>query len=237
MAQICTIASRKGGVGKTTIAYELAYLLDAVLVDLEWDGGSVTRKWGYRSEDRVHDVLLESLERDRAPRVLKGFRKPTLVPGSERLIDVGLSAEEWADLLGDWAQSFDREWVVIDTHPGASPSAHGAMAAASIILSPAGLRTDDLNGVEQLVNEMADYPLAIVPNFVRRVPPAAEVARLSRIVTGTPVQVAPPIPYSPQVETRKRRMAMCGENPVPKRLQHVTEALETIAEFTKEYVA
>ena len=48
-----TVAARKGGVGKTTLAYELAWLLDAPLVDLEFDEGSATRMWGYRHETRV----------------------------------------------------------------------------------------------------------------------------------------------------------------------------------------
>lgn len=38
-AKIVVCHSRKGGVGKSLLAYELAYLLDAVLVDLEHDGG------------------------------------------------------------------------------------------------------------------------------------------------------------------------------------------------------
>ena len=53
MSQIVTVAARKGGVGKTTLAYELAWLLDAPLVDLEFDEGSATRMWGYRHETRV----------------------------------------------------------------------------------------------------------------------------------------------------------------------------------------
>lgn len=236
MVKILTVASRKGGVGKTTLAYELAYLLGAALVDLEWDGGSVSRKWGFRAEERARDSMLEALEAGRTPRALKGFRKPDLVAGTPQLLDVGLDADAWADRLGEWAHDLGKPWIVIDTHPGASPSAHGAMAAADLILSPAGLRTDDLNGVEQLVREMADYPLAIVPNFVRRVPPAAEVARLGHIIEGTPVKVAPPVPFSTQVEIRKRRMAMCAEEPTPKRLVPVVEAIESVAEFTKEYV-
>lgn len=237
MAKICTFASRKGGVGKSTLAYETAYLLDAVLIDLEWDGGSSTRRWGYRAEDRVRDHMLEALEHNRSPRPLKGFKKPDLIPGSAQLVDVALSADQWADLLGEWAEALDREWLVIDTHPGASPSAHGAMAAANVICSPAGLRTEDLNAVEQLVTEMADYPLAIVPNMVRRIPPAAEVARLSHIVEGTPVQVAPPIPFATPIETRKRRMAITAEDPTPKRLEATVEALNDLATFVKEYTA
>lgn len=43
MTNIIVCHSRKGGVGKTTLAYELAWLLDAVLVDLESDGGERLR--------------------------------------------------------------------------------------------------------------------------------------------------------------------------------------------------
>lgn len=39
MAKILVSHSRKGGVGKSTLSYELAYRLDAVLVDLEHDRG------------------------------------------------------------------------------------------------------------------------------------------------------------------------------------------------------
>jgi len=53
MTKIVTVAARKGGVGKTTLAYELAWLLDAPLVDLEFDDGSATRMWGYRHETRL----------------------------------------------------------------------------------------------------------------------------------------------------------------------------------------
>ena len=34
---IVTVAAAKGGVGKTTLAYELAAGLGGVLVDLDWD--------------------------------------------------------------------------------------------------------------------------------------------------------------------------------------------------------
>lgn len=237
MTNICVVGSRKGGVGKSTLAYELAYKLEAVLVDFEWDGDSVSRRWGYRHEDRARDALMNALEADRTPRILKGFRKPDLVPGSPSLIDAGLSADEYADALSKWAAEWGRDWVVVDTHPGASEAAHGAMSVANIVCVPTGLRTGDLNGTEQMVREMPDYPLVIVPNMVRRVPPAAEVKRLGAIIEGTPVRVAPPIPFATPVETRKRRVAMTSEVPTPKSLQKVVGAYDDLALFTKEYVA
>lgn len=237
MTKICVVASRKGGVGKSTLAYELANVLDAVLIDLEWDGGSVSRRWGYRTEDRATDPLLRALDRDRAPRPLKGWRKPDLVPGSPDLVDVGLGSDQWADVLAKWAGDWGRGWVVVDTHPGASEAAHGAMSIAHVICVPTGLRTGDLDGAEQIVKEMADYPLVIVPNMIHRVPPAAELKRLQGIVAGTPVRVAPPIPYAQKIEIRKRRMAMTAEDPVPKALDRAVTAYRELGEYVKEYVA
>ena len=105
------------------------------------------------------------------------------------------------------------------------------MSVADVCLVPTGLRTDDLNGAEQLVREMPDYPLAIVPNMVHRVPPAAEIKRLTRIVEGTPVQVAPPIPYARSVETRKKRIAMTAEEPPPRALTKLVDAYRELARF------
>ena len=237
MSNIVVVHSRKGGVGKSTIAYELATLLGAPLVDFEWDGGGVTRKWGYRHEERTTAPLVSAFEKDRTPRPLKGFKKPDLVPGSPLFLDMQPAAEDVADALLKWAGEWGRDWVVVDTHPGASPAAHGAMSVANIVLVPTGLKTDDLNGTEQMIRDMPDYPLVVVPNFIRRVPPAAEIARLTRMVDGTPVRVAGPIPFERSIETRKRRIAMVAESPVPKALQRVVAAFEDLADYAKEYVA
>lgn len=81
MSKIVTVAAAKGGVGKTTIACELAYLLDAPLIDLDWDRGSATGSaWGYRVRDRVGAPLLDAFERGRTPRLLRSKRKPDLAP-------------------------------------------------------------------------------------------------------------------------------------------------------------
>ena len=64
--KIVTVWAPKGGVGKTTIAYELAYMLDAPLIDLEWDDGSASVQWGLRSPSRLTE--LGSSERSRPAR-------------------------------------------------------------------------------------------------------------------------------------------------------------------------
>jgi chromosome partitioning protein len=236
VAKIVVCHARKGGVGKSTLAYELAWLLQAPLVDLEWDEGSVSRTWGYRHEDRASAPLIDALERGVTPRLLHGFHKPDLLPGHP---DFGLAQPadtDMADALSKWAVEWGRDWVVVDSHPGASTSAHGALSIADVVVAPTTLRTSDLNATEGMVREMADYPLVLVPNMVPRVPPAAEVARLRKMVEGTPVQVARPIPNATAVGTRKKRVAMTSDQPPAKAIAPVVSALGSLAEFVKEYV-
>lgn len=119
------VLPRKGGVGKSTLAYELAWLLEAPLVDLEWDEGCVSRAWGYRHEERSTAPLLTALAKGITPRLLHGFRKPDLLPGHPDLAIVQPSEENMAAALTQWAGEWGREWVVIDSYPGASSSARG----------------------------------------------------------------------------------------------------------------
>ena len=229
------VHSRKGGVGKTTIAYELAYLLGAPLIDLDWEEGGATRVWGYRWEDRTRSSLLTALERGETPRLLSGHNKPDLLPGHPAFELAQPMANDMADALAKWAGEWAREWVVIDTHPGATEATNGALAVAHVVVAPVPLATKDLNGTEALVRDLADYPLVLVPNKIQPIPPAAEIARLRGIVAGTPVQVGPPIPRAIAVETRKKRMAITSENPPAKPLRPVDLALRELAQFVKEY--
>lgn len=130
----------------------------------------------------------------------------------------------------------DTDWIIVDTHPGASPGAHGALAVANVVLAPTALRTAELDATAELVNEIADYPLVIVPNFVPTTPPAPEIQRLRQIIADTPVQVAPPIPTALHVGTRKKRIAITAETPPAKSLQKVAAALGDLATFVRGYV-
>jgi chromosome partitioning protein len=90
-----------------------------------------------------------------------------------------------------------------------------------------------------MVNELADYPVVLVPNFVPPVPPAAEVRRLRQIIDGTQVQGAAPMPAALAVpavgsatsHTRSPRracnMAITSEDPPGKSLQPVAQPRST----------
>lgn len=234
MAKIITVAARKGGVGKTTIAYELAWLLNAPLVDLEFDDGSATRIWGYRHEDRIRVPLLDAIEKGTVPKPLHGYRKPALIPCHPDFQLNQPEADVMADLLTRWAGEWDTDFVVVDTHGGGSPSGDGAIAAASKVVVPVPLRTKDLNATESMVKEMPDYPLVLVPSMVARIPPAAEIQRIASIIEGTPVTVANPVPYVRGIETRKKRIALTSEDPMPRAYEEFAASLQELASYLKQ---
>ena len=236
MSKIVVLHARKGGVGKSTLAYELAWLLQAPLVDLEWDDGCVSRIWGYRHEERSSSPLLNALEKGTTPRLHHGFHKPDLLPGHPDFAISQPSEGDMADALLKWAGEWGKEWVVVDSHPGASTSAHGALSVANVVIAPTTLRTYDLNATEGMVKEMVDYPLVLVPNMVPRVPPAAEIARLRQMVENTPVQVGPPVPLATAVGTRKKRVAMTSEDRPAKAVMPAVNAINKLADFVRSYV-
>ncbi len=235
MNKILVVHSRKGGVGKSTIAYELAWLLGAPLIDLDWEDGGVSKTWGYRWEERAFSPLLIALERGRTPRLLTGFQKPDLVAGHPDFELNQPASEAMADTLLKWAGEWGRDWIVVDTHPGATDAINGALSVANAVIAPVPLKTKDLNGTEQLVRELSDYPVILVPNMVPASPPAAEIRRLQAIVAGTPVRVGPPIPNAVAVGTRKKRMAITSEDPPAKALRPIADAMKSVAESVKEY--
>jgi chromosome partitioning protein len=235
MTKIVSVHSRKGGVGKTTVAYELAWLLGGVLVDLEWDDGGATRQWGYRHEDRVGAPIVEALERSRTPRPIRGHGKPILVPGHPTLGALGITAEDISKALRSWANNWGAEWLIVDTHPGSNSWSDGANAVADVVLAPVPLKTKELEAIAGMVDEMADYPLVLVPNMVPRIPEARGVARLASIVEGTPVRVGPVIPRAEAVGVRRKRMAMTAEDSPAKAVQPVVDALNELANYVRSY--
>src|SRR5664279_5524156 len=206
MTSIITVAASKGGVGKTTIAYELAYLLGAPLVDLDWDDGGATRHWGYRHEERLRSPLLDAIDSGKVPNLMSGAgRKPDLLAGHPEFAFRQPNADDMATLLTKWAEAWGRDYVVVDTHPGAATAGHGAILAASVVVVPVILGTNELNALEGMLDEVGDYPLLLIPSRVPRTIPGPELRRLRRLVEAADVPVGPVVPFCRPLETRKRR--------------------------------
>lgn len=229
--------SRKGGVGKSTLAYELAWLFEAPLVDLDWEGGGVSKTWGYRYQDHAEGAIPAALRRGSPPRLLSGrpTKRPDLVPGHPDFKDAQPAADEMADALAKWAGDWGTDWLVVDTHPGSTEATDGALSVASAVVVPVPLATKEIDGTEATIEELEGYPVILVPNLVPKSPPMAMLRRLNRIVEGTTVQVAPPVPDGRRaVSARTRRTAMAA-NPT-KNLAEVIAAIEQVATFVREYV-
>lgn len=204
---IITIAAWKGGVGKTELAKELAWLLDGVLVDLDWDAGGATRAWGYRHETRTNAPLLDALERGRCPRPLSGKGvRADLIPSHPDFSVNQPASQDMAAALEKWSAELKRP-LVIDTHPGGVPSTVGAASAAHVVVVPVNLETRALAATEQMANELqGGYPLLFVPNRVeaapriRGEPPGEDQHHLRN--RGRPARAQPCIPQAPQVVRR-----------------------------------
>ncbi len=231
--QIIVSGAYKGGVGKTTLALELAYLLDAPLVDLDWDKGGATKRWGYVPTES--SPLLDALERGKTPRLRKGRGKADLVAGDRDLEANQPAPDDMADALRRWAADWGRPYVVVDTHPGGVPSTLGAMAAASVIVTPTILAIGELDGLEGLVEELGDYPLLVVPNRVPRTPDRRLLERLKDLVKRYELPVAPVISEHKRLPRRSGRMAVTAADPVPKVWENYATELRSVADAVRKY--
>lgn len=211
-ARIITVAAAKGGVGKTTLAYELAAALDGILVDLDWDAGGATRMWGFDPGASARAPLLDALERapdGRPPRPRRRPHQPLLVPGHPDLAASHIPEDLVADALGAWAREWGSEvgHVVVDTHPGANPLTDGALAAADLVVVPVILGVRELDALAAMLNDFAEYRLLLVPTMVPAIPPRRMVDRLEAMV-GPDIAVSPPIRDHRWLRRRLRRAAL-----------------------------
>lgn len=228
---LLTVAASKGGVGKTTLAYETATALDAVLVDLDWDQGGATRMWGEDPGRRTSAPLLDGFERGPGslPRVRSRPGQPALLASSPDLSASRVPADLVADCLVAWAKGWDPRPVVVDTHPGANELTEGALLAADLVVVPVRLGERELDALEGMLRELADYRLALVPMMVPPVPPARQVARLARLAEGAGVPVLSLVSEHRWIARRMRRRAIVAEPHPGARVARAAEEFRTVA--------
>ncbi|MFY7069001.1 ParA family protein [Nocardiopsis changdeensis] len=229
---IYTVAAWKGGVGKSTIAYELAWQLDAVLLDLDFDDGGVTKSWGYNFEDRVNAPLLDAISSGKTPRFLNGRNKPDLLPSHRDLERVQPDVETMQGLIRKWAADWGRD-IVIDTHPGGLPLTYAAMGVAKVTVSPVTFGQKEFKSLEAMTRELADYPILIVPNKTPISPPQWAINRLEAIEAAG-FDIADPLPNETWIPNRQIRIPITRE-PVPKRAERFEEGILALGEKILSY--
>jgi chromosome partitioning protein len=206
---IVTVAAAKGGVGKTTLAYELAAALEGVLIDFDWDSGGATRMWGYDPSKYRRAPLLDALEAGpggKPPTPRTRAHQPALVPSHGDLAASSIDASLVADCLAAWTDAWDDRIVVVDTHPGANPLTDGAIEVADLMIVPVVLGSRELDALGRMLADFKEYRLLLVPNMVPRVPPRRLYERLKQMVNDHPV--APPISEHRWIRRRLRRAAL-----------------------------
>jgi len=210
MTAIITVSAAKGGVGKTTLAYELAAALQAPLVDLDWDAGGATRMWGLDPLATRRAPLLDALEagpEGTPPRARRRPNQPTLIPSHPDMSASRIEQELVADCLIAWAEAEPGPYMVVDTHPGANPLTDGALSAADVVVVPTALGMRELAALEQNLAELAGHRIVLVPTMVPPVPPKRLVERLAALAAGR-CTVAPPISEHRWLRRRLRRAAL-----------------------------
>jgi pilus assembly protein CpaE len=157
--RVITVASPKGGVGKTTVATNLAIGLtqaapqSTVLVDLDVQFGDVASALGLTPEYALPDVVRGPAAEDTM--VLKTFltQHPTglyAVCGAESpAAGDGVSGQDVSRLLAALAREF--RYVVVDTAPGLSEQTLAALDRATDVVM---LTSMDVPGVRGLRKEL-----------------------------------------------------------------------------------
>lgn len=167
--RVITVASPKGGVGKTTITTNIAVGLaqaapeSVVLVDLDIHFGDVATALNLSPEYTLPDVAHASATGD--PLAVKPYltRHETglwVVPGSDNPAAAdSVTVQEVSSLLQTLAQSFTH--VVVDTAPGLSEHTLAALDVTNALVLVTGLDVPGVRGLRKELDTLRELSLPL----------------------------------------------------------------------------
>ncbi len=160
MTKILAVINQKGGVGKTTTASELAYLLGEKYKTLAIDLDAQRNFSMYNEADLdapgIYEVLNAELLLSDAVQHVKTF---DLLTASKKLAD---SAKEFGEpddvfLLGDVLEGSDYDFVVIDSAPARSPLLYMTYLAADYIIPVTECDDGSIEGIREVYTDMTRF--------------------------------------------------------------------------------
>lgn len=169
--RIISVISPKGGVGKTTVAVNLAVALAkpeerVVLVDLDLQFGDVAGTMGVDSRHSVIDAVGKSAARDEfvLRTMLTTHSAGVAVLGSPEnpAAADGLDPHRIGHLLRQLAADFD--YVIVDTSPGLSEPTIAAIEQSEALVAVGGLDMSSVRGLRksfELLTELHLLPRVI----------------------------------------------------------------------------
>ncbi len=172
--RVVTVASPKGGVGKTTITTNLAVGLarfapdSVVLVDLDIHFGDVATALNLMAEYSLPDAVRAGLGGD--PLAVKPYltRHETglwVVAGSDSPADAeSVSPAGVASLIRALATTF--AFVVIDTAPGLDEETLSALDATDVLVLVAGLDVPGVRGLRKEIDTLGQLQLPLEARYV-----------------------------------------------------------------------
>jgi flagellar biosynthesis protein FlhG len=221
-ARVITLASGKGGVGKTNIAANLALALSrlrrrSLLVDCDLGLGNAATVMGLSVSDTIETILSGHMALDEI--VIEGPESVFVVPGDSgttNRLDLDVR-RRLADAFRPHRRSLD--YVIVDTPSGAAPDTLDLIAASDMVLlvvAPEPTAFMDAYATAKLLTfDHGVREIAIVANLVDDAAAGRELFRKFRDVAArfldTRFQFVGSIPRDDKVRLAVMRKRCCIE--------------------------